>query len=130
MWTGQRATWEAQQGFGRFRRVLTEPSEPGEAREVANTVFTLLAEEDCQILSVLAASLCGSEISSIIKWVLMFGGDDRERSLWRENIHPCENPVGQWQQGEHLAHQLGGLLVSGQGKEPEFMIPLERVEGV
>ena len=37
---------------------------------MADTVFTLLAEEDCQISSALAASLRGSVISSFIKGVL------------------------------------------------------------
>ena len=49
---------------------LTVSAEPGETGEVADTVFTLLVEEDCQILSALAASLRGSAISSFIKWVL------------------------------------------------------------
>ena len=53
---------------------MTELSEPGETGEVADTVFTLLAKEDCQISSAFAASLRGSEISSFIKRVLMFGG--------------------------------------------------------
>ena len=56
------------------QRDFTESSEPGETEEVAYTAFTLLAEEDCQILSGFAASLRGSEISTLIKWVLMFGG--------------------------------------------------------
>ena len=40
------------------------------------------------------------------------------------------NPVGQRHQGQHLPHQLGGFLVSGQGERHELLIPLERVEGV
>ena len=40
------------------------------------------------------------------------------------------NPVGQRHQGQHLPHQLGGFLVSGQGEGHELLIPLERVEGV
>ena len=49
---------------------MTESSKPGGDGEVAVTVFTLLAEEDCLISSALAASLRGSKISSLIKWVL------------------------------------------------------------
>ena len=40
------------------------------------------------------------------------------------------NPVGLRQQGQHLPHQLGQFLVSGQGEGHELLIPLERVESV
>ena len=50
-----------------------ESSKPGGDGEVVDTVFTLLMVDDCQISSALAASLGGSEIFSLIKWVLIFG---------------------------------------------------------
>ena len=53
-----------------------------------------------------------------------------EKEAFEEKTFILVNPVGQWQQGAHLPHQLGGLLVSGQGEGHEFLIPLERVEGV
>ena len=52
-----------------------------------------------------------------------------EKEAFEEKTFILVNPVGQWQQGAHLSHQLGGLLVSGQGEGHEFLIPLERVEG-
>ena len=55
-------------------------------------------------------------------------GDVEE--AFEEKTFILVNPVGQWQQGAHLPHQLGGLLVSSQGEGHEFLIPLERVEGV
>ena len=36
--------------------------------------FTDLVEEGCPILSALASSLQESELFSLIKWILMFGG--------------------------------------------------------
>ena len=53
-----------------------------------------------------------------------------EKEAFEEKTFNLVNPVGEGQQGAHLPHQLGGLLVSGQGEGHELLIPLERVEGV
>ena len=53
-----------------------------------------------------------------------------EKDTFNEKAFIVVNPVGLRQQGQHLPHQLGGLLVSGQGEGHELLIPLERVEGV
>ena len=53
-----------------------------------------------------------------------------EKEAFKEKACIIVNPVGLRQQGQHLPHQLGGLLVSGQGEGHELLIPLERVEGV
>ena len=53
-----------------------------------------------------------------------------EKEAFEEKAFTLVNPVGQRQQVQHLPHQLGGLLVSGQGEGHELLIPLERVESV
>ena len=53
-----------------------------------------------------------------------------EKETFNEKAFIVVNSVGLRQQGQHLPHQLGGLLVSGQGEGHELLIPLERVEGV
>ena len=53
-----------------------------------------------------------------------------EKETFNEKAFIVENSVGLRQQGQHLPHQLGGLLVSAQGEGQELLIPLERVEGV
>ena len=53
-----------------------------------------------------------------------------KKETFKEKAFIVVNPVGLRQQGQHLPHQLGGLLISGQGEGHELLIPLERVEGV
>ena len=53
-----------------------------------------------------------------------------EKETFNKNAFIVVKPVGLRQQGQHLPHQLGGFLVSGQGEGHELLIPLERVEGV
>ena len=53
-----------------------------------------------------------------------------KKEAFEEKAFILVNPVAQRQQGQHLPHKLGGLLVSGQVEGHEFLIPLERVEGV
>ena len=54
----------------------------------------------------------------------------KEKEAFEEKTFILVNPVGQGQQGAHLTHQLGGLFISGQGEGHEFLIPLDRIEGV
>ena len=77
--------------------------------------------------------------SSKLAWIRDIFSHQVGPDVWREMIEKeafeektfiLVNPVGQWQQGAHLSHQLGGLLVSSQVEGHEFMIPLERVECV
>ena len=53
-------------------------------------MFTLLAEADCQISSALAASMRGSEISSLIKWREMI-----EKETFEQEIFILVNSVSQ-----------------------------------
>ena len=52
-----------------------------------------------------------------------------EESFEQETII-LVHPVVQREQGTHLPHQGGGLLVRGQGETHESLLPLEGVEGV
>ena len=74
--------------------------------------------------------------SSKLAWIRDIFSHQVGPDVWREMIEKeafeektflLVNPVGQGQQGAYLPHQLGGLLVSGQGEGHEFLIPLERV---
>ena len=56
---------------------------------MADTAFPDLAEEDYQISSALASSFPGSEISSLIKWVLRFVGKSRKTPLNKKQLSLC-----------------------------------------